>query len=284
MTMKFLTSAAAIVALATAGPALSKPGGGHGAGGAKAGTKAGVGAGAGGGADVGAMVGSPTSRGGAMPGGISATGRGSANAKAGFGSAIDMRGSTSARASGKAAVGTQAGISAQAGLGANLTGVETGMTVVDSGGATVGTVTGIQTVGNGKVRSVQVTLTDGSIITLASRGLTVDGDALVTSSLTTNVKSQGANHANINGLIHASPRSALARAGVTSLTGLAAGLTVNNTGGTSIGTVSSIVTNTSGAVVGINVALEGGGTVFIPATSLSISGGVVTTTFVVPGG
>jgi hypothetical protein len=100
------------------------------------------------------------------------------------------------------------------------------MTVVDSGGATIGTVTGIHTVGNGKVRSVQVTLTDGQIINLSPRSLTVDGDVLATTSLTSNVNSQGAAHANINGLINASPNSALAMAGVTTLTGLTTGLTV----------------------------------------------------------
>jgi hypothetical protein len=158
-----------------------------------------------------------------------------------------------------------------------LTGVTSGMTVVDSTGATVGTVTGVSTRGNGGTRSVQVTLANGQIITLSPNSLTLDGDVLTTTSLTTNVASQGAAHANINGLIHASPNSALSSAGVTTLTGLTTGLTVNNSGGTSIGTVDQVFTNSSGAVVGVRVDLTGGGSVILPATSLSMNGTVVTT-------
>ena len=89
--------------------------------------------------------------------------------------------------------------------------------------------------------------------------------------------SQGAAHANINGLVHASPNSALSSAGVTTLTGLTTGLTVNNSAGTSIGTVSSVLTNRAGAVVGVKVALTGGGSVTLPATSLSMNGTTVVT-------
>lgn len=166
-----------------------------------------------------------------------------------------------------------------ASLSTSLSGVTSGMSVVDSGGATIGTVTGIRTVGNGSVNSVQVTLTDGTIINLGPNSLSLDGDVLTTSSLTSNVNSQGAANASINGLIHASPRSALALAGVTTLTGLDAGLTVNGSGGSAIGTVSSILTNRSGAVVGITVDLDAGGTVTIPATTLSMNGDIVDTTF-----
>lgn len=157
--------------------------------------------------------------------------------------------------------------------------VTPGMTVTDSGGATIGTVTGIRTVGNGSVKSVQVTLTDGSVIVLSGNSLTANGSVLVTNSLTTNVNSQGATHASIDGLIHASPRSALGAAGITTLTGLTTGLTVNGTGGTAVGTVSSVLVNQSGAVVGITVDLAGGGTVTIPATTLTMNGTVVDTTF-----
>lgn len=90
-------------------------------------------------------------------------------------------------------------------------------------------------------------------------------------------KSQGAANANIQGLTNASPNSALAGAGVTTLTGLTTGLTVNNSSGTSIGTVDSVLTNRTGAVVGINVDLAAGGTVFIPATTLTMNGTTVVT-------
>jgi hypothetical protein len=122
----------------------------------------------------------------------------------------------------------------------------TGHSVVDSSGATIGTVAGVTTKGNGSVRTVQVTLTNGQIITLAPNSLSLNGDVLTTTSTTTNVNSQGAAHANINGLIHASPNSALASAGVTSLTGLDTGLTVNTSDGTLVGTVDSVVTNRRG--------------------------------------
>jgi hypothetical protein len=160
-----------------------------------------------------------------------------------------------------------------------LSGVTTGMTVVDSGGTTVGTVTGLRTVGNGSVKTVQVTLSDGSVIFLSPNSLTLNGDVLTTTSLTTNVNTQGAAHASIDGLIHANPRSALGAAGITTLTGLTTGLTVNGTGGTAVGTVSSVLVNQSGAVVGITVDLTGGGTVTIPATTLTMNGTVVETTF-----
>jgi len=165
-----------------------------------------------------------------------------------------------------------------------LTGVTTGMTVVDASGATVGTVSGVSTKGNGSARNVQVTLTDGTVITLSPRSLSLNGDVLTTTSTTTNanalnrrVNSQGAAHASVRALTRASPNSALATAGVTTLTGLATGLSVNNSGGTAIGTVDSILTNRAGAVVGIRVDLTAGGTVFIPATTLSMDGTTVVT-------
>jgi hypothetical protein len=159
-----------------------------------------------------------------------------------------------------------------------LTGVTSGMTVVDSTGTTIGTVTGIRTTGNGSAKSVQVTLTNGQVINLSSSSLSLSGGVLTTNSLTTNVNSQGAAHASINGLIHASPNSALASAGITTLTGLTTGLTVNDSGGTSIGTVSGVLTNRAGAVVAIQVDLSGGGTITIPATTLSMDGTTVVTT------
>ena len=61
------------------------------------------------------------------------------------------------------------------------------------------------------------------------------------------------------------------------LTGVTTGMNVLDTNGTAIGTVSGIVTNRSGAVVGIRVDLTGGGTVLLPATSLSMSGTTVVT-------
>jgi uncharacterized protein YwbE len=158
------------------------------------------------------------------------------------------------------------------------------MTVIDTSGATVGTVSGISTRGNGSVRNVQVTLTNGQVVTLSSRNLSLSNGVLTTNGVTTNanasnrrVNSQGPAHASIQGLTHASPNSVLSSAGVTTLTGLTTGLTVNNSAGTSIGTVSGILTNQAGAVVGIQVNLTGGGTVTIPATTLTMNGTTVVT-------
>lgn len=277
-------------ALAVAGPAMAKPGGGggHGKGGVAAGTKAGGqmgGASAGGPA---ATVGTDVSIGSS----ISTRGNGGemgagAGAK-GSASAIDIRGSTSARGKSGASVGTATNVGT---LDVELSDVTTGMTVVDSGGATVGTVSAINTIGgSGKLRSVQVTLNDGSIILLSPDSLTLDGDVLATTSLETNVRaanrrvnSQGPANASEQGLANASPNSVLAQAGVTTLTGLTTGLTVNTTGGALVGTVQEVVLNQSGAVIGIRVDLDSNGTVFIPATSLSMDGTTVITTFV-PGG
>jgi hypothetical protein len=105
------------------------------------------------------------------------------------------------------------------------------MSVLDTGGATIGTVTNISTKGNGSVRDVQVTLTDGRRILLAPGSLTLNGGVLTTNSLTTTVKSQGYAHASVNGLAHASPKSALNGAGITTFTGLTTGMPVNNTAG-----------------------------------------------------
>ena len=248
MTRSKILASIATIAIVVAVPALAKPGGGGGGG---------MGGGMGGGhgnAGMGGMSG--------MGGGH---GRGSAD--------ISTRGSMD--------VGSTTRIRGQDRISASsnskLSGVSNGMAVVDSGGLAVGTVTGVTTKGNGSIRTVQVTLTNGDIITLDPRTLSTDGTLLTPNSLVTNVRNQGWNRANINGLVHASPNSSLASAGVTSLTGLANGLTVNNIGGTPIGTVNQIFLNRSGAVVGIGVDLVGGGTRIIPATTLKMSGMTVIT-------
>ncbi|MCL6684234.1 hypothetical protein [Sphingomonas alba] len=124
------------------------------------------------------------------------------------------------------------------------------------------------------------TATSGNTHATAGFGSAMDMRASAqTRRDTARANSQGPAHANVNGLTHANSNSVLSGAGVTTLTGLAAGATVSNTAGT-LGTVSSIVTNKSGAVVGINVTLDSGGTVFIPATTLTMNGTAVTTTFV----
>ena len=182
------------------------------------------------------------------------------------------RANTDANAKAKASVSANAN--------ASLTGVTTGMSVVDVNGVEVGTVTGVRAVGSGNIKAVQVTLADGSIILLSPSSVSLDGDVLTTTSLTSDVKLP---NASVNGLVHANPRSALGLAGVTTLTGLTTGLTVNTSGGELVGTVSEVFVNRACAVVAINVALEGGGTATLLATGLRMDGTTVVTT-AAPGG
>jgi hypothetical protein len=191
--------------------------------------------------------------------------------------------STGGRANAGVSTGTSTGFRSNS----TLTGLTSGMNVVDSTGATVGTITRIDTKGNGSIRDVQVTLTNGQVITLAPSSLSLANGVLTTNSLTTTangrVNSQGPAHASIQGLTHASPNSVLSSAGVTTLTGLTTGLTVNNSAGTSIGTVSNIITNRAGGVVAVQVDLTSGGTVTIPSSTLSMNGTTVVTTSTVGG-
>ena len=251
-------AAAAIISLS---PSLAAPGGGGGGGGQGGGMGGGHGGGAGG-SNAGG-------RGGGMGGGW---GAGGSHGGLG-GQATRIQNNRTGMGT-----GTGSGLATSNGLGrVKLTGVTGGMTVVDSGGVAGGTVTNVFTKGNGSVRAVQVTLADGRIVTLAPNSLNLNGGMLTTTSLVSNVRSQGANHANINGLLNASPRSALSLAGVTSLTGMTPGLTVNNNLGTPVGTVSQLFINRSGALVGIRVARLDGSTVIIPATTLRMDGTSVVT-------
>jgi hypothetical protein len=92
--------------------------------------------------------------------------------------------------------------------------------------------------------------------------------------------SQGPNHASTTGIAHANSHSVLAAGSVpgTSLPDLTTGLTVNTSGGTALGTVSQVVTGSDGSIRMVIVTSPTGQTYRLPASSLSISGGVVTTT------
>ena len=86
-------------------------------------------------------------------------------------------------------------------------------------------------------------------------------------------------HASLTAISHASPRSALARASVSrsALPGLTTGLTVKGNGGTTVGTVSRIVTGTDGRIRLLLATSSSGRTIRLAPNTLSISGGVVTT-------
>lgn len=100
------------------------------------------------------------------------------------------------------------------------------------------------------------------------------------------VHSQGPLHASPNGIAHASPNSVLARGAVTSTTlpGLTSGLTVQNSTGTSIGTVSQVITGSDGSIRAVVVTSPAGQSFRLAPTTLSISGSVVTTTSTTVGG
>ena len=72
----------------------------------------------------------------------------------------------------------------------------------------------------------------------------------------------------------------LARGAVSSstLSGLNTGLTVETSSGTTLGTVSQIITGPNNTVRAVVVTSATGQTYTLPANSLSVSGGIVTTT------
>ena len=89
-----------------------------------------------------------------------------------------------------------------------------------------------------------------------------------------------AKQASPNGIAHSSTSSVLARGSVagTALPGLTTGLTVQNSTGTSLGTVSKVVTGTDGSIRLVIMTSPTGQTIRLAPSTLSISGGVVTTT------
>lgn len=92
--------------------------------------------------------------------------------------------------------------------------------------------------------------------------------------------SQGPANASPTGISHANQNSVLARGAVSASTlqGLNTGMTVNSSTGTSIGTVSRIITGPNNTIRGVVVTSSTGQTYTLPPSSLSISGNVVTTT------
>jgi hypothetical protein len=102
-----------------------------------------------------------------------------------------------------------------------------------------------------------------------------------TTTPTTNAtNSQGLQHASPTAVGHANTHSVLARGAVasTALPGLTTGLTVQTTGGTTLGTVSQVVTGSDGSIRLVVVTSSTGQTLRLAPSTLSISGGIVTTT------
>jgi sporulation protein YlmC with PRC-barrel domain len=168
-----------------------------------------------------------------------------------------------------------------------LSGLTTGMTLTSNGTA-VGTVQQIRTTGNGSVSVVIVQGTNGGFYAVPANKLNLSGGTLTTTarlngingSSQARLNSQGPLHASTTGIAHANSHSVLASGTVVSgsLAGLTTGLTVNTSTGTTLGTVSQIVTDASGNIRLVIVTSSTGQTFRLSPTTLTISGGVVTTT------
>jgi ribosomal 30S subunit maturation factor RimM len=135
-----------------------------------------------------------------------------------------------------------------------LPGLTTGLTVNTSAGASLGTVSQINTAANGSINSVTVTSSTGQTYTLPASSLSVSGNT-----------------------VSVNTSEAFESTGVpaTVLPGLSTGLTVDTSTGASLGTVSRVMTD-NGYVTGVVVTTATGQTYTVPATSLSISGNTVT--------
>ena len=147
--------------------------------------------------------------------------------------------------------------------------------------------------GNGHAGGNAGISSQGSIGTSSTGDMNGSMRAPVTSGTTqfsTNsqalTRSQGPAHASPNGISHASRNSVLARGSVsaTTLPGLTTGLNVTSSTGTSIGTVSRVITGTDGTIRQVIVTSPTGQTFSLAPSTLSISGNVVTTTSTVVGG
>lgn len=168
-----------------------------------------------------------------------------------------------------------------------LSGLTAGMTLMSNGTA-VGTVQQIRTAANGSVAVVIVRGTNGSFFAIPATKLSLSGGILSTTarlngingSSQARLNSQGPLHASPTGIAHANFHSVLARGMVASgsLAGLTKGLTVNTSSGTNLGTVSQIVTDSSGNIRLVIVTSPTGQTFRLSPSSLTLSGGVVTTT------
>ncbi|MCH8616307.1 hypothetical protein LZ016_09365 [Sphingomonas sp. SM33] len=97
-------------------------------------------------------------------------------------------------------------------------------------------------------------------------------------------ESRGPNNASPTGVSHANENSVLAGGSVAAdtLPGLTTGLNVQSSSGTTLGTVSQVITGSNGSIRMVVVTTPTGQTVRLPANSLSISGDVVTTSTTTP--
>jgi len=109
---------------------------------------------------------------------------------------------------------------------------------------------------------------------------TAGGTHNTTNTTAHGANSQGLTHASPTGIAHANANSALAQGAVSSnaLPGLTTGLHVQTSTGTMLGTISHVITGTDGSIRQVIVTSPTGQSLQLAPNTLSISGGVVTTT------
>jgi len=108
----------------------------------------------------------------------------------------------------------------------------------------------------------------------------VQGTTTTTTPTVRAPNSQGLLHANPRAISRANSNSVLARGAVpsASLPGLTTNMTVNNSTGATIGTVSQVITGSDGSIRAVVVTSPTGQTFRLAPSTLSISGGVLVTT------
>ena len=315
MNSRHLLTALATAALITGGQALAQ-GRGGGQGGGNAGGHGGGNAGGMGGGNAGGMGRVDT---GTMTGDVDVRGRADMDTRAGQdrgGTNHDilgrLRGGSSARSNRRAnsqgpAHASDTGIENsnensvlhdETAAAPDLTGLRDGLVVNDSSGTRIGTVSRIVTADNGRIVNVFVTDANGRQIRLAPGSLSLSGDVVTVASmggpadadLTTGVdtrtdaraNSQGPDHASDTGIANSNENSVLHDSTVTSpdLSGLETGMTVRNSAGTELGTISRIVTSDDGTIRSVLVAGADGQrrTIQLRPGTLTLSGDIVTTT------
>jgi len=170
-----------------------------------------------------------------------------------------------------------------------LAGLTAGTTLYSNGTA-VGTVQQIRVTGRGRVAMVVVKGTDGGLYAVPANKLTytggtlsttarlagVNGSASTTASSQARVNSQGPMHASATGIAHANSHSVLAGGSTTALTGVSVGMPLYSNG-TQVGTVYRVVT-ANGVITRVLVQGANGRVYSLAPSTLTASGGSVTTT------
>lgn len=191
------------------------------------------------------------------------------------GTAIAIAGPALAAPGGGLAGGLGGAVGGTLGGGAGVGGGVGGSVGSSGAGAVGGSVGGGMSAG----ASGNVGAGGGAIMGAGQTGTRIhsQGSTNVSTRATT---SQGLVDALPNAIAHANSNSVLARGAVnaSALPGLSTGLSVRTSSGATLGKVSRVVTGADGSIRAVVVTSPSGKIVQLPPSSLSVSGGVVTTT------